>query len=444
MRPLEPTGSIRIGSPGRIEAQPDPSTEGPGPEVQSQIFSQGFGGKRPKLAMHPDALEQQAAACMDKRAFDYIAGAAGIESTKASNREAFNRVQIRRHVLRDVSKPDMRTELFSMKMDAPILIAPMGAMALAHKDADLGIAKGARANGIPMVISSQGCKAMEETGKTLAGSPCWFQLYWGKSDEVMRSFVARAKSMGAKAIVVTVDNELFGWRARDLENGFSPFLLGLGVQQYASDPAFQKLMKAAKQEGSSDVPKNLHTLFSYWKLLQNYPGGLVHNLVTGDAKKGVETFVENFSRPSLSWEDLPTLRAATDLPIIIKGIMTPEDAQKAIACGAQGIIVSNHGGRQIDGEMATLDALPAIVDAVGGKVPVLLDSGVRTGADVFKALALGAKAVLVGRPCAYGLAVNGGDGVSEVLRNLKGDFDVTMREAGCAKLSEIDRSCVTA
>src|SRR5262249_5560545 len=158
----------------------------------------------------------------------------------------------------------------------------------------------------------------------------------GKSDEVMQSFVQRAKKIGASAIVVTVDNELFGWRARDLENAFSPFLLGLGVQQYASDPAFQKLMEKAKKGDSSEVPMRLRTLFNYWRLLNNYPGGLVHNLVSGDAKRGVQTFVDNFSRPSLSWADLPKLRAATDLPIIIKGIMTPEDAKRALDAGAQG------------------------------------------------------------------------------------------------------------
>jgi lactate 2-monooxygenase len=440
---LQPSNApaIRIG--GALAPEPP---EGMGVARQAEVFTRGLGGKRPNIPLHPDDLEALASRYMTKEAFDYIAGGAGIEQTMASNRAAFERWSVRRRVLRDVSQPDMSIELFGQKMVSPILVAPMGAMRIAHAEADLGIASGARERGVGVVISSQGCKRMEETAVALGDAPRWFQLYWGKSDEVMQSFVNRAKKIGSSAIVVTVDNELFGWRARDIQNAYVPMERGLAIDQYASDPAFQKLMKESKRGKSPEVPMNLHTAFAYLQMQKNYPGGFLHNLLTGDARRGIETFVENFSRPSLSWDDLEKLRRATDevgLPFLVKGIMTPEDALRAIASGAQGIIVSNHGGRQIDGELAALDALPAIVKAVGGRVPILFDSGIRTGSDAFKALALGAKAVLVGRPCAFGLAIDGGRGVSEVLYNIQAELDLTMRLAGCARTSEIDETMLT-
>jgi lactate 2-monooxygenase len=279
---------------------------------------------------------------------------------------------------------------------------------------------------------------MEACAEEMGDSPRWFQLYWSTSDELVESLVGRAEACGCEAIVVTLDTTLLGWRSRDLAMAYLPFLRGKGIAQYTSDPVFQRLIADASGERSAPAPRpNLAALGTLIQVLRNYPDRFWPALRSGRARRAVERFVEIYSRPSLNWDDLPFLRERTKLPIVLKGILHPDDARRAIDAGVDGILVSNHGGRQVDGSIATIDALPPVVEAVDGRVPVLLDSGVRGGADMFKAIALGATAVCIGRPYLWGLAVAGEAGVREVLRNFIADFDLTMGLAGCRSLAEV-------
>ena len=273
---------------------------------------------------------------------------------------------------------------------------------MAHPDADVAVARAAAAEGIPMVLSNQASHPMEACAEALGATPRWFQLYWGASEELVASLVSRAEACGCSAIVLTVDTKTLGWRVRDLDNAFLPFLHGKGIAQYTSDPVFQRLLEEA--------------------------GGTA-----------IDEFLRLQRRPSLGWDDLAFLRNATTLPVLLKGILHPDDARRAVEEGIDGIVVSNHGGRQVDGAIGSLDALPAVVEAVGGRVPVLLDSGIRGGADVFKAIALGATAVLLGRPYAYGLAVAQQAGVQAVIRNVRAEFELTMGLTGCSTLAAVSR-----
>jgi lactate 2-monooxygenase len=284
---------------------------------------------------------------------------------------------------------------------------------------------------------------MEECARAMGDAPRWFQLYWSTSDELVASFVGRAERCGCSAIVLTLDTTMLGWRVRDLDFAYLPFLRGKGIAQYTSDPVFlDALQDTLRQAPPSTGRVTLAALGTLWELAGSYPGPRLASLRSGLARAAVRRFVETYSRPSLSWDDLAFLRERTRLPILLKGILHPADALMAIEHGMDGLVVSNHGGRQVDGAIAAMDALPAIVEAVGGRIPVLLDSGVRSGADVFRALALGASAVGLGRPYVWGLAAGGEDGVREVLRNLRADFDLTLGLAGCASVAEIGRDSV--
>jgi L-lactate dehydrogenase (cytochrome) len=244
----------------------------------------------------------------------------------------------------------------------------------------------------------------------MGDGPRWFQLYWSTSDELVASLVQRAEACGCEAIVVTLDTTMFGWRPRDLDLAFLPFVYAQGIAQYTSDPVFQRLVEG---RDSASMPVGRITpraALSLLRLSRKYPGSFWSNLRSRRPIAGVWQFVETYSRPSLSWRDLPWLRGRTKLPILLKGVLHPEDARTSLEHGVDGLIVSTHGGRQVDGAIGSLDALPPIVEAVAGRIPVLLDSGVRGGADAFKAIALGARAVLIGRPYAYGLAIAGEEG----------------------------------
>jgi lactate 2-monooxygenase len=295
-----------------------------------------------------------------------------------------------------------------------------------------------------MIFSNQASRPMEEVGRILGDSPHWFQLYWSRSDQLVESLVARAKRCGCEAIVVTLDTTLLGWRTRDLERAYLPFLRGKGIAQYTSDPIFTHLLaEPGAAPPSEQQPKpNLHALRTLIALTRAYPGSFWPTLISGRGRAAVQRFIDVYSRPTLTWEDLPFLRARTDLPILLKGILHRKDARRAIEAGVDGIIVSNHGGRQIDGSIATLEALPEIVRVVDGRIPILLDSGVRGGADAFKAIALGASAVMIGRPYVYGLAVAGRAGVREVLQNFLADFELTMALAGASAVTDIKRGLV--
>jgi L-lactate dehydrogenase (cytochrome)/lactate 2-monooxygenase len=280
---------------------------------------------------------------------------------------------------------------------------------------------------------------MEEVARELGDAPRWFQLYWSSNDDLVASLVSRAEAIGSDAIVVTLDTHVLGWRPRDLDLGFLPFAHGQGIAQYTTDPVFAELVAARARRPSTQptprpTPAAVRTLLS---ITRHYPGRFADNLRSPLPRAAVETFLDVFSRSSLTWPDLGFLRDRTRLPILLKGILDPRDAELAIEHGVDGIVVSNHGGRQVDGAVAALDALPAVLDRVAGRVPVLFDSGIRSGADAFVALAVGATAVCVGRPYVYGLALAGQAGVVEVMRNMMAELDLTMALAGVGALDEI-------
>src|SRR5262245_11309179 len=364
---------------------------------------------------------------MAPEAFAYVAGGAGTEETMRENRAAFERWRIVPRVLRDVSVRDTTVELFGARIPSPFVLSPIGVLEMAHRDADLAVARASAAEGVPMIFSNQASRPMEDCARELGDAPHWFQLYWSTSNELVESLVGRAEACGCTAVVLTLDTTMLGWRIRDLDLAYLPFLRGKGIAQYTSDPVFvEQLQQTLREEAPPTGRVTLSALNTLWQMVSAYPGSRFRNLRSGEARAAVRRFVEIYSRPSLTWDDLAFLRERTKLPILLKGVLSGADAAAAVEHGMDGIVVSNHGGRQVDGSIATMDALPSVVDAVGGRVPIVLDSGVRSGADAFRALALGATAVGLGRPYVWGLAVGGEDGVREVLRNFRGDFDLTL------------------
>ena len=410
---------------------------------QTQIYLDGVSGRRPRVPVDASRLETAAKKRMRGEAFAYVAAGAGNERTLAANRAAFDRWRIVPRMLRDVERRDTSVELFGRRLETPFLLAPVGVLELAHPEADCAVARAARDTGTTMVFSNQASKPMEGVARILEDSPHWFQLYWSRSDALVESLATRAERCGCDAIVVTLDTTMLGWRPRDLEGAYLPFLHGKGIAQYTSDPVFRDLISEGALEPPAQQPRpTLAALRTLIELTRAYPDGFLATLRSGRGRAAVQRFTEIYSRPSLTWETLAFLRERTSLPIVLKGILHPDDAARAVAEGIDGVIVSNHGGRQVDGAIATLDALPAVVEAIDGRIPVLLDSGVRGGADVFKALALGARAVLIGRPYVYGLAIAGRAGVREVIENLAADFDLTMGLAGRRSVSEIGPDAV--
>ena len=413
-----------------------------GRERQSAIYVRGISARRPRVPVGPSALEEATRAAMSREAYAYVAAGAGAERTMAANRAAFDRRRIVPRMLRDASDRGLEIELFGRRLAAPLLLGPVGVLELAHRDADLAVARAAAATGVPMVFSNQASRPMEECARAMGASPRWFQLYWSTSNELVESLVARAERCGCEAIVVTLDTTLLGWRPRDLDRAYLPFLRGKGIAQYTSDPVFNRLLDedgdAGAEGGESPRPPiNLATLRALAHMVRAYPDRPLRALRSGRARAAVERFIAIYSRPSLTWDDLPFLRERTRLPIVLKGILHPDDARRALDAGMDGLVVSNHGGRQVDGAIATLDALPGVVEAVAGRVPVLLDSGVRGGSDVLKALALGATAVLLGRPYVYGLAVGGEAGVREVIENVVAELDLTVGLSGAASIEDL-------
>jgi lactate 2-monooxygenase len=326
-----------------------------------------------------------------------------------ANREAFRRWRIVPRMLRDVSRRDLGTSVCGTAMPAPVLLAPVGVQGVIHPDAELAVARGAASVGVPMVLSSVSSRTIEEVAEALGDCPRWLQLYWPRDPDLVASLVHRAERAGYGAIVITLDVWLLGWRPRDLELAYLPFLHGEGMANYLSDPVFRAALDAPPEE---------------------------------DMAGAVRRYLSVFSDPSATWERLSFLRASTRLPILLKGILHPDDARRAADHGVDGIVVSNHGGRQVDGAIAALDALPAVIDAVPESLPVLFDSGIRTAADVVVALALGARAVLLGRPYVWALAVGGEAGVAELLRNLLAELDLTLALTGHTRPDELGRGAL--
>lgn len=408
-------------------------------ERQQRIYSSGASGKLPTVPVDLTQLEEAAQKKIPTKAFAYIAGGAGIGQTIQNNRTAFQAYEIIPKMLRDVSVRDTSVELFGQKLPSPLLTAPVGVLEMVHKQADLAIAEANSSLGVPMIISNQASFSMEDIAAKMGDSPRWFQLYWSKSNDLVVSLLKRAEASGCSAIAVTLDTTILGWRIRDLDLAYLPFLEGKGIAQYTSDPIFQKLMDEPDDPNAAQFkPKvTMHLIKTVMQMKKNYPGGFWKNLRSDRPLKAVRKFTSIYSRPSIKWEELKFLREHTKLPIVLKGILHPDDAQKALDYGMDGIIVSNHGGRQVDGAVGSFTMLSDIIKVVNDKIPVLLDSGVRSGADMFKAVALGATAVCIGRPYAYGLALAGVEGVKEVLSNLMADFELNMALSGCTSIKEI-------
>ncbi|HKB56538.1 MAG TPA: lactate 2-monooxygenase [Lacunisphaera sp.] len=414
-----------------------------GRKRQRAVYVAGVAGHRPAVPVAQVELEKAAQSAMSAEAWAYVAGGAGRESTMNANRAAFDRWHIVPRVLRDVEKRDLSVELFGRKLPSPLLLCPVGVLELVYAEADLAVARAAAAMQVPYIFSNQASVPMETCAAAMGDASHWFQLYWSKSNELVVSFVRRAEACGCSAIVLTLDTTMLGWRPRDLDLGSLPFMQGQGIAQYTSDPVFRAQLAQPLDAGDAPRPPlNLETIATALAQKANFPGGLLKNLASGEPRAAVQRFAATYSRPSLQWDDLKFLRQHTKLPVLLKGVQHPDDAKKAVELGIDGLVVSNHGGRQIDGGIGSLDALPAVAEAVNGKIPVLFDSGVRGGADVFKALALGATAVCLGRPYVYGLAIAGQHGVEEVISNVLAEFDLTLGLAGCAKVREVTRSAL--
>src|SRR5437762_3214209 len=392
--------------PGRFPAKALPEMSFPiGPATLAEIYISAAD----ELPLDPDQWEARAAAVLEPGPFDYIAGGAGGESTMRANRDAFARWRLRPAMLAGNQHRDLRVSLLGTASPAPFLLAPVGVLSAAHADGDLAVARAAAAAGVPWVVSTAASTSMETIAEAMGAAPRWYQLYWANDRDVVASFVHRAEAAGYAAIVLTLDTLQLGWRVRDLRNRYLPFIAGEGIGQFTSDPVFRSRLSVS--------PEN-------------------------DPRGAGAAMVAMFSNLGLRWDDLAWLRERTRLPLLAKGVLRADDVRRVLDAGFQGVIVSNHGGRQVDGAVAALDALVEVRDALGEDAVVLMDSGIRRGADVIKALALGANAVLLGRPYVYGLAVAGEAGVERVMRNLTAEIDLTLALAGGRDVKALDRSWI--
>jgi lactate 2-monooxygenase len=378
---------------------------------QYEIYAGGLIDQRPALPIGAAQLQERAREVMTPEAYGYVAGGAGAERTMQANLDAFERRRIVPRMLRDVSVRDLGCTVLGTSMPAPLLLAPVGVQSIAHPEAELASARAAAAHGVPYILSTAASHSIEQVAEAMGEASRWYQLYWPRERALAASFVERAERAGYGAIVLTLDTWFLGWRPRDLGHAYLPFLKGEGVANYFSDPVFRGALERSPEE-------DIGAAIGHWAY--------------------------QFANPTVSWADLGWLRAQTDLPIVLKGIVHAEDARRALEAGVDGLVVSNHGGRQVDGSIGALDALPAIRAAVGDELRLLFDSGVRTGADIFKALALGADAVCVGRPYMWGLALDGQAGVEHVLRCLLGELDLTLALSGYTTVAQVDGDALAA
>jgi lactate 2-monooxygenase len=374
-----------------------------------QIYAAGMAGERPSIPVAVDELETAAREAMEPRAAAYVFAGAGSGDTIAANREALRRWRIVPRMLRDVSERDLSTTVCRTDLPAPVLLAPIGVQTIVHEQGELATARAAARLGIPLIASSASAFPIEEIAEASGDGPRWYQLYWVNSNELVESLVSRAEKAGYEALVLTVDTFIPGWKPIDLQQAWLPFLEGVGNANYLQDPVFRSQLEMPPEE-------DLGAAIGHWLSIYDNPG--------------------------LRWEDLERLQEMTELPILIKGIQRADDARRALEHGADGVIVSNHGGRQLDGALGSLEALPGVVEAVGDRIAVLFDSGIRNGADAYKALALGARAVCLGRPYIWGLALEGERGVETVLRMLLAELDLTLALSGYRSPSELDRDAL--
>ena len=372
-------------------------------DFQNEVYLNGLLGQQPTQPFGWRETEAAAYAVMTPGAVGYVAGGSGGEETMAANRAAFDRWRLVPRMLRGIpAKRTHTTTVLGTTMPAPVMLAPVGVLSIVHPDAERAVARAAATVGLPAVVSTASSTTLEDIAAEAPDASRWYQLYWPNDPDLAASFVARAEQAGYGALVVTLDTWQLGWRPRDLSTAYLPFLKGEGIANYLSDPVF-----------TAGLPE-------------------------GDQGAAVLKFLGLFNNPTLTWDDLAWLRSQTSLPIVLKGVQHPEDVRHALDAGVQGVICSNHGGRQVDGAVGSLDALPGIVE-VAGDLPVLFDSGVRSGADACKALALGASAVLLGRPWVHGLALGGEAGVEHVLRSFLADLDLQTGLSGHASTSTLSR-----
>ncbi|AWT47942.1 MULTISPECIES: lactate 2-monooxygenase [Streptomyces] len=380
-------------------------------DFQYEIYLNGMNGTVPRLPTDLTRLEELTEQRLGPGPVGYVAGGAGDGSTARANRAALDRRRIVPRMLRDVRERDLSVEVLGRTLPAPLALAPVGVLSIMHPEAEPAAARAAAARGVPYILSSASSTPLEQVAEAMGDAERWFQLYWPKDPEVARSFLARAKASGYSVLVATLDTPLLSWRPRDLDQAYLPFLRGVGTANYFTDPAFRAALAKPVEE---------------------------------DPNAAVLHFVSMFADPGKTWPDLGLLREHWDGPIVLKGILHPDDARLAADAGMDGVVVSNHGGRQVAGALAAADALPRVAEAVGDRLTVLFDSGVRTGADVFKALALGARAVLLGRPYVYGLGLDGQAGVDHVIRCLLAEFDLTLALSGHAGPATVGKSDLVA
>jgi lactate 2-monooxygenase len=373
-------------------------------DYQLEIYGAGLRGVLPKFPMAFAELEARAAHALSPSVLSYVAGGAGSEHTQRANVDAFRQWGLIPRMFVGASQRDLTVELFGMTLPSPLMMAPIGVLGICAHDehGDLASAAAAARTGVPMIASTLAADPMEDVAAQFGGTPGFFQLYTPTDRELAASLVSRAEAAGFRGIVVTLDTWLTGWRPRDLAASNFPQLRGYCLANYFSDPVFRALL-------GQDPANDMAAAVGLWARL--------------------------FGNP-LTWDDLPWLRSLTTLPLLVKGICHPDDARRAQDAGVDGIYCSTHGGRQADSGLAALDCLPGIVAAVDG-LPVLFDSGIRSGADVINALALGATAVAVGRPYAYGLAIGGVDGIVHVLRSLLAEADLIMAVDGYPTLADL-------
>ncbi|MCP1968550.1 lactate 2-monooxygenase [Bradyrhizobium elkanii] len=380
-------------------------------DYQTEIYVGGLGGKLPKLPVDFRELEARAHAAMNPGLVAYVAGGCGNEHTQNANVSAFERWGLMPRMLVGAASRDLSIELFGMQLPTPLFMSPIGVIGLCAQDlrGDIATARASRKIGVPMVASTFSTDPLENVAAETGNTPSFFQLYTPTDREVAESLVRRAEAAGFKALVVTLDTWITGWRPRDLNLANFPQFHGHVLSNYFSDPVFRSRLQKPPEE---------------------------------DLRAAVMQWGKIFGNP-LTWNDLPWLRSLTKLPLVLKGICHPDDARRAIDAGVDGIFCSNHGGRQANGGIAAIDLLPGIVKAAG-RTPVLFDSGIRSGTDVIKALAMGAKAIGVGRPYAYGLALDGVEGIVHVLRCILAEADLLMAVDGYPRLSDLDPSSLLA
>ena len=373
-------------------------------DYQNAIYNAGLSGMVPELPVDYATLEQRASAAMPPSVLGYVQGGCGDEFTQRNNADAFQHWGMTPRMMVDCSKRDLSIELFGMRLPSPVFMAPVGVIGICTQDGhgDLAAACASAETGVPLMASTLSNDPLEHVAGALGETPGFFQLYTPKDKALAESLVRRAEAAGYKGIVVTLDTWVTGWRPRDLNVANFPQLRGAVLMNYFSDPVFRAMLAKPPEE---------------------------------DGAAAVRQWAGVFGKV-LTWDDMAWLRSLTTLPLILKGICHPDDARRAIDAGADAIYCSNHGGRQANGGIAAIDMLPGVV-AAAGDVPVLFDSGIRSGSDVVKAIALGARAVGVGRPYAYGLALDGAAGAAHVLRCLLAEADLLMAVNGWPTIADV-------